>query len=413
MYTCLQVIRTGNLAGLRYMGQQSNTCLSRMDLEQGIESSSEFQRALHQAFNAKNSLCRADGYSPQQAVLGVSCRLPGSILSDQNAASHMLADSGTEEGGRVPEGQRFLQELQLRERARRAFITVDTSSSFRKALLRRTRPVRNQWEVGDLVLYWRRRGSNMRREHGRWHGPAEVIALEKSKVVWLSHSGRLIRASPEQIRAASLREWQNIPKDDKGNPLVQLGNLKDRLKSAPQYVDLEGEEAPPTEALEQPVVEGLEGSEPDVEMIPESPSLPELPVSEQSSDSSNAHVPSRPECPRPLTDSELSEQAQSREVPLHDDAASEQLDEQLEFGDEVEVDNALVCRSDVCWEIDVTPPEGWQLPAQLDEDMIFLASEVRKKRTEVRLRDLTVQDQKRFAAAKNKEGSCLTLTSHG
>ena len=384
-------------------GSTVKQMLSRMDLEQSIESSSEFQRALRQAFNAKNSLCRADGYSPQQAVLGVSCRLPGSILSDHNAASHVLADSGTEEGGRVPEGQRFLQELQLRERARRAFITVDNSSSFRRALLRRTRPVRNQWEVGDLVLYWRRRGSNMRREHGRWHGPAEIIALEKSKVVWLSHSGRLIRASPEQIRAASLREWQNIPKDDKGHPLVQLDNLKDHLKSAPQYVDLEGEETPPAEALEQPVVEGLEGSEPDAEMIPESPSSPELPVSEQRSEPSNAHVPSRPECPRPLTDSELSEQAQSREVPLHDDAASEQLDEQLEFGDEVEVDDALVCDSDICWEIDITPPEGWQLPAQLDEDMIFLASEGRKKRTEVRLRDLTVQDQKRFAAAKNKE----------
>ena len=313
-------------------GSATKHMLSRVDLEQGIESSSEFQRASRQAFKAKNSLCRADGYSPQQAALGVSCRLPGSILSDQNAASHMLADSGAEEGGRVLEGQRFLQERQLRERARRAFITVDNSSSFRRAVLRRTRPVRNQWEVGDLVLYWRRRGSNMRREHGRWRGPAEIIALEKSKVVWLSHSGRLIRASPEQIRAASLQEWQNIPKDDKGNPLVQMGNLKDRLKSAPQYVDLEGEEVPPTGALEQPAVEGIEGSEPDAEMIPESPSLPEVPVSEQRSESSNARVPSLPECPRPLTDSELSEQAQSREVPLHDDAASSSWTSSLSLG---------------------------------------------------------------------------------
>ena len=50
--------------------------LSRMDLEKGIESSLEFQAALRQAFMAKNSLRRSDGYSPQQSVLGVQpgCR---------------------------------------------------------------------------------------------------------------------------------------------------------------------------------------------------------------------------------------------------------------------------------------------------------------------------------------------------
>ena len=50
---------------------------------------------------AANSLCRAGGYSPQQAVLGISPRPPGSILSDDDAASHSLAESGTAERGRL------------------------------------------------------------------------------------------------------------------------------------------------------------------------------------------------------------------------------------------------------------------------------------------------------------------------
>ena len=55
------------------------------------------------------------------------------------------------------------------------------------------------------------------------------------------------------------------------------------------------------------------------------------------------------------------------------------------------------------------PPEDWNLPSEIDESMICLASEHRKKRVEVRMRDLTVKDQRRFAAAKNKEaGAWIT-----
>ena len=150
-------------------GSTVKRMLSRMDLEEDIDSSVAFQKALRQAFHAKNTLSRVDGYTPQQSVLGISSKLPGSILSDGNASTHSLADSPT------TEGQRFLDHLKVRERARKAFIQVDNCSSFRRALLRRTRPSRDDWEVGDFALYWRRRGGNMRREHGRWHGPAQII----------------------------------------------------------------------------------------------------------------------------------------------------------------------------------------------------------------------------------------------
>ena len=78
----------------------------------------------------------------------------------------------------------------------------------------------------------------------------------------------------------------------------------------------------------------------------------------------------------------------------------------MEFGDDIEPtgdDQVLSCGSEICWEIKINPSEGWNLPRELDEDMICLASEGRKKRVEVRLRDLTVKEQQRFAAAKHKE----------
>jgi hypothetical protein len=67
-------------------------------------------------------------------------------------------------------------------------------------------PIRDQFEEGDWVLCWRRKGGNLRRERGRWYGPARVIQVESRNVVWLVHANQLVRASPEQLRSASLRE---------------------------------------------------------------------------------------------------------------------------------------------------------------------------------------------------------------
>lgn len=39
---------------------------------------------------------------------------------------------------------------------------------------------------------------------------------EKPRVIWLSHLGRVIRASPEHVRPASLREYVNLPRDENG-----------------------------------------------------------------------------------------------------------------------------------------------------------------------------------------------------
>jgi len=132
--------------------------LDRMNAEVPIKDNADFSRALRQVFNAKNTMSRIKGYTPEQAVLGFARRLPASIISGESASSHVLA---TAEGH---ESDKFRKTLDLRCSARKAFVEADNSSSLRRALLRRSRPLRDPYEVGDWVLYWRKVGGNMRRE---------------------------------------------------------------------------------------------------------------------------------------------------------------------------------------------------------------------------------------------------------
>ena len=69
-----------------------------------------FRRALRAAVHAKNSLSRIKGFTPEQAVLGKMARLPGSLISDNMAASHALAESD------LPEGVAFRRDLQRKRR---------------------------------------------------------------------------------------------------------------------------------------------------------------------------------------------------------------------------------------------------------------------------------------------------------
>ena len=77
-------------------------------------------------------------------------------MSDDDAISHAkLVDEGNVS---------FKETLDLRKNARTAFISMDNTNSMRRIMLRRSRPTKADYEVGDLVLYWRRKGGNMRRE---------------------------------------------------------------------------------------------------------------------------------------------------------------------------------------------------------------------------------------------------------
>ena len=369
--------------------------LTRMDSSEPIVDDDDFTRALRAAVHAKNSLSRIKGFTPEQAVLGKMARLPGSLISDNMAASHALAESD------LPEGVAFRRDLQRREQASIAFIQADNDNSYRRALLRRSRPQCTQFEKGDWVLYWRRQKAGSRGERGRWYSPGHVICGDR-RVVWVSHCGQLIRAAPEQLRSASLREWHAVQ-----------GNLTDDSQGAGteararQVVDLVGNGGFPTreeveahgetsqqlpdtglgvnaETLDLPDMAELFG-EPE-EGVGEQTSQPEMEVSPAVSQAGEPGDTGGPE-------------VSAAETPLPD----EDLDDVL-FGD----GECFFMHpgTNQVWEIqlDETDVRMEDLPSpEQAMEYVLLATPEQKKCVEVKLWDLTSEEQTHFFRAKDKE----------
>ena len=185
--------------------------LDRYHQDRPITTQEEFDQSLIQLCNAKNSMSRHEGYTPELWVLGKMKSIPGSNCSNApDSASYAGLDDQS------PEGQRFQVQLARREAARLAFVKADHSSSLRRALHARSRPDRNTFHPGDLVMYWRA-GKGV--EDGSWHGPARVLMTEGANLVWISHLTSLYRCAPEHVRQLSSDEYQSISPEERQQSL--------------------------------------------------------------------------------------------------------------------------------------------------------------------------------------------------
>ena len=346
--------------------------LSRMDADRPITTVEEFARSLRHAFDAKNSLSRVNGFTPEQALLGKSKLLPGSLVGDEQATSHAFADSET------PEGVRFRESLARRESARRAFVQADNDSAYRRALLRRSRPGVIRFETGDWVLYWRKAQANNRVERGQWRGPAQVISVEANKVVWLSHAGRIVRASPQQLRPASLREYMKLPRDEHGR-------VVDERPKDDRYIVLD--EDPPVEedarsenALERDLYTPSLSEQPELERFPS-----EMPLEE-------------PEPRTPTVEVESPMDGVEVHVPSDDEGLL------VEFGDEIGTSH-----EQCVWELNLD--DTFMFDEECARDLcnhpsfldLLIVNSAKKQRVEVDYRSLSPVDQKLFDEAKSKE----------
>ena len=335
--------------------------LDRMDQEEVISSPEAFRENLIQAVCAKNALSRVRGYTPEQAVLGVSRRLPGSITSDTSQGSHALAADG------CSETDQFREALNRRSRARRAFIEADNCSSLRRALLRRTRPLHKPFEEGDWVLYWRRKGGNLRRERGRWYGPARVVQVESKNVVWVVHANQLVRAMPEQLRSASMREWQAVK--DSEEAMVPVKTWIQRIQDQ-DFFNLEAEELPQEES---------------------SVTEPDPADTDQPPESGYSQSIAEPEGENLMNDGDevVPGDLGGLGIPVGDDG-----DEEFWFGDTLDFWEKDTTRF---WEIDVTPPSTDPLSnIENPEELVMMATDERKKRVEVSLKELGEEFLKRW-----------------
>ena len=140
------------------------------------------------------------------------------------------------------------------------------------------------------------------------------------KVVYVSHCGQLIRAAPEQLRSASMREWKAISDVAQGS--AQPRQLVDIAAQGelPAQAEVDQRGPPPTAAPSLPVVEVV----PVPDVVPVSPATiegpQEQPEQETSPAVSEAAEGDVPPLEEPMID--------AAEIPVPEDD-----DEDLLFGD--------------------------------------------------------------------------------
>ena len=157
---------------------------------------------------AKNSLCRKNGFSPAQWVIGRDIRLPASLADDAEVSrigAQAIADTP---------GTKFFRKQQIRMAARQSFAQSSNDAALRRAELRQIRPSRGPFPIGTLVFYYD--AQNTVPGPSCWRGMAKVIGKEGNSTVWLSHRGILLAVSPEHLALAhdeEVQQWMVVSKE--------------------------------------------------------------------------------------------------------------------------------------------------------------------------------------------------------
>ena len=411
-------------------GQIIKRMLTRFDNEKTIESTQEFDVILQACFQAKNALIQHGGYSPEQIVLGKSTKLPASLTSDEDSSAHALAL------GDDLASEKFKQLLDIRARARQAFLHADNDQAFRRALLRRSCPLRGPYQKGQTVMYWQRKTKANRQEAGRWHGPAKVVCQEGLSIVWVSHADRLIRCAPESLRPASLREWNGQVDFD----AIPPPELPHQLSGPPEGQNLgfdsNSEYAPTTPlVINSPVsVNPSLGNQPESEIAPEATPA----INPQGNESQipllsvpPGNLPEAPPAPPPLdldnTDDEL---VVENVLHCHPIICESQSDQLLEWTVESKgstheqillaedglpfLEEPLSCGVDQCFMLEVPLSKSdivqWS-QAEKPEEMASVASASKRAKSEVQIKDLNAKERALFDIAKDAELTCWIQTN--
>ena len=155
----------------------------------------DVRTAIYETCAAHNRFYNRSGYSPAQRVFGQNPRLPASLLSDDKLDRDLMIDAASDSMKRA---------WQIREEAAKAWMKFQDDDAVRRALRAKTRTadVKPNLRPGDLVYVWR----DVPYFKG-WSGPGTIIAeSNQGKSLWVSLRGYLVKASREQVRAATSEE---------------------------------------------------------------------------------------------------------------------------------------------------------------------------------------------------------------
>ena len=364
--------------------------LSQFDLEHPITSYSELQRSLWFCVQAKNSCSIRKGFAPEVLVLGKQTRLPGSISSDHLLPAHLLADSD------CAVGLKFRQQLAYRECARKAYHSADNDAALRRAVLRRSNPVRGNYRTGEWVMVWKQRNGAL---PGQWSGPMKVVVHENSKTIWTTMASKLYRCAPEHVRPVSAYEAQSIiltPDDQSTSEIAKhLGQIHNQ--GITQAIDLSSQSHPPE--ISPPII-NTEIQE--VPFVPPNPPTPEGTV--PSTISNQPDQEQEPEQIGEETGAENSVDPSSVHIPSDDD---ELVADGLWCIDVPEPNHeALHPSPEEAWRFEVLITDqdiqDWRTSDE-PEELAFIATAARRQRSEVKLSQLSPMEKEEFQKAKNKE----------
>lgn len=187
----------------RQMGKHSRhlqtlkETMSLLAMELGTQM--EPHQILSLALSSKNSLHNVRGYSPHQWAFGREHSRMASFLQSHDILPLQSSRAQPD----------FEEALQAETKARKVFLEADSKRRLARALRYRCRPLQ-EFQIGQLVYYFRKGRKAGSRYGGKWHAPARVLCHEKTtveegrihqgSVVWISHAGVFIRCSPEQLR---------------------------------------------------------------------------------------------------------------------------------------------------------------------------------------------------------------------
>ena len=371
--------------------------LNKMDQEENIRNPNQLQKALIQATTTKNQWSRYRGFPPEILVFGRGARIPGSVTSDPNTAAHHQALS------QMPDGQRFREELSVRERARRAFAAVDNDQRLRRALVSRSCPNRGIYQQGQWVMLWKKRGER----EGVWEGPMQVISQEANRVVWISRGNKLFRAAPEHVRPLSaVEEWKvdlkGIQNDNNPHSIVPP-------HGGVQYHNLSQHSTPTTDnqSLNNP------------ESIP-FPTNPEAEVSPENNQPNQEETRERSPVDQPDNEPDISRQLSALDPGESESREVEPDPASIPVPNETDDDAELICEmlmaevDHECFALDTE--HAWKFEIEVSQadienwrredrpwEMAFVVSAAKKQRSEVRMSQLNAEEKELFQNAKMKE----------
>ena len=370
--------------------------LHKMDSEEPSKCYEDLEGALQQATQTKNQWSRHRGYPPELLVFGKGARTPGSVISDECRSSHAVALQN------LPEGIRFREELAIRERARKAFAQVDNDQVLRRAIVSRSRPTRGNFEKGEWVMIWKKKGE----AEGNWIGPMQVLAQEGKNVVWTAIGQKLYRVAPEHVRYLSaMEEWKN----NQSGPISERDEIISTIRpphGGTQFHNIAGDS---TIENVSPVPHPNQANDP-----LDNPEIPlEAPIQENQSQEVGQEEQASSDQPdgEPEVISIPSSQGQPS-VPQGFPGEAEEpsnIPVPIETDDELFMEEISECfhlQEDQAWsfsvDIGLQDINCWRQEEQ-PYQMAFLVSAAKRQRSEVKLHQLTQADRELFRIAKDKE----------